>query len=91
MNKEDSKTVQIGDEINLVDISITPGRSFSPILGGEVTIERIFQEVGTDYLHFDIGMVIGDNQAPLKSRDTGEEIDGSDTYWMHPLRFEFIK
>lgn len=88
MTKEESKKVKLGDILNLVDISPTPGRIFHPIIGGEVRIKGIYIENG--YNHFDIGTVMH-NEAAIKSRDTGEILDGSDIYWLHPSRFEFIK
>lgn len=87
MNKEESKKVKLGEMLNLVDVTTTPGRTFSPILGGEVEVKGILTEE-SGYRHFDVGMTITAQDTPLKSRDTGEEIDGSNIYWLHPSRFE---
>lgn len=86
MDKNESQLVKIGDELNLIDTSNTAGRTFSPIIGELVKIERVLIEK-SGYIHFDIGVVIPENEVPLKSRDTGEMLDGSNTYWLHPSRF----
>lgn len=90
MKKEEAQTVKVGDALILNDISQTPGRKIDFPAGAviqEVTVKRIVHEQG-GYVHFDIGRVLPAGTEPLKSRDTGEEIDGSNRYWMHYSRFE---
>lgn len=90
MNKETAQTVKEGNELNLIHTTTTPGRKFSPILGGNVKVLRIATE-STGYTHFDIGMVIAEGENALLSRDTGAVIDGTNTYWLHPSRFEKLE
>lgn len=90
MNTEDAKTVQIGESLNLKSIDNTPGRNYGPAIPtGPVKILNIKTE-GLGYVHFDIGLKLEAGEPPLKSRDTDDEIDGSDTYWLHPHRFDFL-
>lgn len=87
MKKEDAINVKEGDNLMFKILSNTPGRNFGPgILDVPVNILRVKLE-GTGHVHFDVGLRLPEGELPLKSRDTGEEIDGSDTYWLHPSRF----
>jgi hypothetical protein len=88
MNKEEAKKVKLGDNLFLTNINNTPGRNYGPgVPIAPVNILGILTENG-GYRHFDIGLKLPNGESPLKSRDTDEEIDGSDIYWLHPSRFE---
>lgn len=90
MNKEQALNVKIGDTLTLVDCSDTPGRVGGfPFVGRQqITIEKIAIDKGGNPHFANDGSVVQSGDPPLKSRDTGEEIDGSRTYWLHPSRFE---
>ena len=91
MNKETALTVKEGDSITLTDFSQTPGREqlrFPAFGKQELTVKNIkIDSAGCP--HFDCGLgPLPNGAAPLKSRDDGKEIDGSNKYWMHPSRFD---
>ena len=90
MEKQEAIKVKRGDFLNLHDQSPTPGREKQlqhAIFTGHKIIKRVLIEK-SGHAHFDTGLKLPEGAAPLKSRDTGEEIDGSNTYWLHPSRFE---
>ena len=91
MTKEEALTVSTGDIIIFKKSHKTPNRNFEfPMFGDQkVKVEKIHTEE-SGYVHFDVGIKLPDGEPALLSLDTGEEIDGSDTYWMHPSRFELI-
>lgn len=93
MNKEDAKKVIPGQILSMVDFDETPGREEYPFpvttTGNkplDFKVERIHVEP-SGHVHFDIGLKLSETELPLSSRDTKELIDGSNTYWMHPSRF----
>lgn len=93
MNKEQALNVKIGDTLILVDCSQTPGRAWGLPYDGEqnFTVEKIIIDKGGNPHFAQSNVRVPTEDPPLKSRDTGEEIDGSRTYWLHPSRFEFSK
>ncbi len=86
MTTQEAKSVTIGQQLNLLDTSNTPGRKIAPTKGGAVEVLGIFKEQ-SGHIHFDVGLFLPAGESPLKSRDTDDEIDGSNTYWLHPSRF----
>jgi hypothetical protein len=90
MNKDEAQKVRKGDFLNLFDQSPTPGREKQlqhAIFTGRKIIKRVLVE-NTGHAHFDVGLKLPEGAEPIKSRDTGEILDGSNTYWLHPSRFE---
>lgn len=77
----------------LVDWRETPGRACGfPYRGEqEITVGKIAIDKGGNPHFAENDEVVPTEDPPLKSRDTGEEIDGSRTYWLHPSRLEFQK
>lgn len=92
MTNSEAKTVNPGDTIRLEHYQDTPGREIDfPLYKIQnVKVRNVITEK-SGHQHFDVGYTLPEGQLPLKSRDTGEIIDGSNTYWMHPSRFELIK
>lgn len=88
MDKEEAKKVKPGTELVLIDDTRTPGRDFDfpRPKDFKLKVHQVHEENG--YIHFGFGINLPENAEPLMSRDSGEEIDGSNTYWMHPSRFK---
>jgi hypothetical protein len=91
MKKEEAAKVIVGQTLEIVSFQRTPSRDFDFPLQEKMPVKIL--EIHTEesgYVHFHIGWILPLNSEPLKSLDTGEEIDGSQVYWMHPSRFELI-
>ena len=91
MTSEQAKKVKEGDNLFMKDFSDTPNRKFELPVKFNEPVPFAVLHIKTDsggFPHSDIGMKLPKNASPLLSRDTGEEIDGTDTYWLHPSRFD---